>query len=122
VSNDCFYVPDDLLAEQIKDTCVRIYKILAKSDLTLKVYDYAVKMGVAPSVVKVNSATSRWGSCSSKRSLNFSWRLIMADDDVIESNNNRDTRKIGNNQLICNPARSRKKGAAVLYSPLANIL
>ena len=84
VSNDCFFVPAGLLAEQIKDTCVRIYKILAKSDLTLKVYDYAAKMGVAPSAVKVNSATSRWGSCSSKRSLNFSWRLIMADDDVID--------------------------------------
>ncbi|MDR2568929.1 MAG: M48 family metallopeptidase, partial [Oscillospiraceae bacterium] len=25
-----------------------------------------------------------WGSCSAKKSLNFSWRLIMADEDVID--------------------------------------
>jgi hypothetical protein len=84
VSNDCFYVPAKLMPGQIKSACVAIYKILAKSDLTLKVYDYAPKMGVFPSAVKINSATSRWGSCSSKRSLNFSWRLIMADDSVID--------------------------------------
>jgi hypothetical protein len=84
ISNDSFYIPADLPHEQIKSACVKIYKILAKSDFTLKAYNYAAKMGVAPSVVKVNSATSRWGSCSAKKSLNFSWRLIMADDEVID--------------------------------------
>jgi predicted metal-dependent hydrolase len=93
VSNDCFYVPAGLPPGSIKSACVAIYKILAKSDLTLKVYDYAAKMGVMPSSVKVNSATSRWGSCSvrtgttlspPKKNLNFSWRLIMADDDVVD--------------------------------------
>ncbi|MCL1866057.1 MAG: M48 family metallopeptidase [Oscillospiraceae bacterium] len=84
VGNDCFYVPADLPHDCIKSACVAIYKILAKSDLTLKVYDFAAKMRVCPSAVKVNSATSRWGSCSGRRSLNFSWRLIMADDDVID--------------------------------------
>jgi len=84
VSSGNFYVPADLPHTKIKSACVAIYKILAKSDLTLKVYDYAAKMNVAPSAVKINSATSRWGSCSAQRSLNFSWRLIMADDDVID--------------------------------------
>ncbi|MDR2532787.1 MAG: M48 family metallopeptidase [Oscillospiraceae bacterium] len=84
VSNDSFYIPAGLPCEQIKSACVEIYKILAKSDFTLKVYDYAAKMSVMPTSVRVNSATSRWGSCSAKKSLNFSWRLIMADDDVID--------------------------------------
>jgi hypothetical protein len=84
ISNDRFYIPAALPQEEIKSACVAIYKILAKSDFTLKVYDYAAKMGVTPSSVKVNNATSRWGSCSAKRSLNFSWRLIMADDEVID--------------------------------------
>jgi len=26
----------------------------------------------------------RWGSCSSRGSLNFSWRIMMADDAVID--------------------------------------
>jgi hypothetical protein len=84
VSNDSFYIPANLPHEEIKAACVAIYKILAKSDFTLKVYDYAAKMGVNPTSVKISSATSRWGSCSAKRSLNFSWRLIMADDEVID--------------------------------------
>ena len=41
-------------------------------------------MNVTPIAVKVNSAKTRWGSCSGRNSINFSWRLIMADDDVID--------------------------------------
>ena len=41
-------------------------------------------MGVTPIAVKINSAMRRWGSCSSRMSLNFSWRLIMADDAIID--------------------------------------
>jgi len=84
VSSDNFYIPAALPHEQIKAACVKIYKILAKSDLTLKTYEYAAKMAVVPVSVKINSATSRWGSCSAKKSLNFSWRLIMADEEVID--------------------------------------
>jgi hypothetical protein len=83
VSSNNFYIPAALPHEQIKAACVEIYKILAKSDLTLKTYQYAAKMGVMPLSIKINSATTRWGSCSAKKSLNFSWRLIMADEDVI---------------------------------------
>jgi hypothetical protein len=84
IGSNNFYIPANLPHEQIKSACVTIYKILAKSDFTLKTYDYAAKMGVTPTAVKVNNATSRWGSCSAKKSLNFSWRLIMADDEVID--------------------------------------
>ena len=83
VSSDNFYIPAALPHEQIKAACVEIYKILAKSDLTLKTYQFATKMAVLPTSVKINSATTRWGSCSAKKSLNFSWRLIMADEEVI---------------------------------------
>jgi predicted metal-dependent hydrolase len=41
-------------------------------------------MGVSPAAVKVNSARTKWGSCSGKKNLNFSWRLLMADDPVID--------------------------------------
>lgn len=79
-----FYMPPNLNTEQIKYTCVQIYRMLAKRDLTNKVIDFAKIMKVTPLAVKVNGAKSRWGSCSNLRSLNFSWRLIMADDDVID--------------------------------------
>ena len=80
----CFYMPPNLTPDQIKYSCVAIYRSLAKRDLTGKTLDFAAKMYVMPASVKINGAKTRWGSCSSKKSLNFSWRLIMADDDVID--------------------------------------
>ena len=79
-----FYLPPDLTPEQVKHACVQIYRMLAKRDLTDKVLSFAKQMNVMPISVKINGATTRWGSCSNKKSLNFSWRLIMADDDVID--------------------------------------
>ena len=80
----CFYVPPNLTPDQIKYSCVEIYRLLAKRDLTRRTMDFAAKMSVMPASVRINGAKTRWGSCSSKKSLNYSWRLIMADDDVID--------------------------------------
>jgi predicted metal-dependent hydrolase len=82
--DDAFIIPADLPPEQIKHACVQIYRLLARRDLIEKVIEYAAKMGVNPSNVRINDARTRWGSCSSKHSLNFSWRIVMADDDVID--------------------------------------
>ena len=45
---------------------------------------YADIMGVTPAAVKISRAKTRWGSCSGKNSLNFSWRLMLCDIDVID--------------------------------------
>jgi predicted metal-dependent hydrolase len=58
--------------------------LLAKQDIPEKVQKYAAQVGVEPVGIKINGAKSRWGSCSAKKSLNFSWRLMMADDEVID--------------------------------------
>jgi len=79
-----FYMPPNFSSEQVKNACVQLYRMLAKDVLTDRVSDYAELMKVAPTAVKINSAKTRWGSCSAKKSLNFSWRIIMADDDVID--------------------------------------
>ncbi len=34
--------------------------------------------------IKITSARTRWGSCSPKNTLNFSWRLILTPPDVID--------------------------------------
>ncbi len=79
-----FYMPPGLDAGQIKAACVQIYKLAAKRILTGKTYDFAAKMGVMPSSVKISSAKTRWGSCSGKKSINYAWRLIMAEEEVID--------------------------------------
>jgi len=79
-----FRIPPDLSPEQIKSACVRLYRALAKSVLTERTYALAEKMGVAPSVVKINNAKARWGSCTSNKTINYAWMLVMADDEVID--------------------------------------
>ena len=74
----------DLPPKHIKAVCVEIYRMLAKRDLTAKTLDFAEQMGVMPAAVKITGAKRRWGSCSSKKTINYSWRLIMADDAVID--------------------------------------
>jgi len=56
----------------------------AKEILPQRVAHFADLMELSPTQVKVSSAKSRWGSCSSKGSLNFSWRLMLAGDEVID--------------------------------------
>lgn len=79
-----FYIPPDWESHQIQAALVAVYKLLAKRDIPQKVAHFASQMGLKPKGVKVNSAKTRWGSCSSGGSLNFSWRLIMASDAVID--------------------------------------
>ena len=45
---------------------------------------HAETLGVKPSRITVRDTASRWGSCSSARSLSFSWRLVLAPDFVLD--------------------------------------
>ena len=49
-----------------------------------KVSEYSKRINITPAAVRVTTAATRWGLCSGKNSINFSWRLVMADDDVID--------------------------------------
>jgi len=79
-----FYLPPGLSSEHIKGSCIQIYNTIADTVLKDKTAFFAKKMSVEPSGVRINNAKTRWGSCSAKKSINYSWRLIMADDDVID--------------------------------------
>jgi predicted metal-dependent hydrolase len=60
------------------------YKIEARRFLMERVKKFAGEHGLTYTVIRINSARTRWGSCSSKGSLNFSWRLMMAPPVVID--------------------------------------
>ena len=79
-----FYMPLNLTPEQIKAACIQKYRQLATMHFNLRTCYYSAQMGVEPSKIKVNSAKTRWGSCSSKKNINFSWRLAMADESLID--------------------------------------
>lgn len=60
------------------------YKIQAQRIIPQRVKVIAAVNGFIYHQVKITSARTRWGSCSSKGSLCFSWRLIMAPPAVID--------------------------------------
>jgi predicted metal-dependent hydrolase len=56
----------------------------ARKDLEAAVRKHASALGFATRRITVRDTTSRWGSCSASGALNFSWRLIMAPDHVLD--------------------------------------
>ncbi|MCL1808560.1 MAG: M48 family metallopeptidase [Clostridiales bacterium] len=79
-----FYLPQGLAPDDIKYGAVQVYRLLAKRHLTERTAHFAGIMGVTPTAVKITGAKTRWGSCSTGKSINYSWRLVMADDEVID--------------------------------------
>lgn len=60
------------------------YKTQAKTVFNERVAQLAKRYGFSYRQVKINSARTRWGSCTSKNNLNFTWRLVLAPSDVID--------------------------------------
>ncbi len=68
--------------EHARRRLVDYFKREAKKALEARALEYGAELGVRPSRVMVRDTASRWGSCSSARSLSFSWRLIFAPEFV----------------------------------------
>lgn len=56
----------------------------ARKILEARVSYYSGAIGVRPSRITVRDTASRWGSCSTTRSLSFSWRLVLAPPFVLD--------------------------------------
>ena len=57
---------------------------LAQSCLEEKIAHFGQLLDVRPRKIKVNSATTRWGSCSAQDNLNFPWRIVLLPPAVID--------------------------------------
>ena len=85
-------IKDDLLIVGVKniDNKVKIKKIINnwfryQSDSYFKenTFNYAKKINLKITSVKVREYKARWGSCSINGDISFNWRLIMAPPDII---------------------------------------
>jgi predicted metal-dependent hydrolase len=56
----------------------------AREVLTARVDVMAARAGLSYAALRITGAKTRWGSCSSKGTLNFTWRLVMAPLDIID--------------------------------------
>ena len=76
------------LSHSVLDRAEKIFKVWyhtqAKKVIAGRVKAYADLYGFEYRKVNITNAQTRWGSCSPRGSLNFSWRLVMAPVPVID--------------------------------------
>src|SRR6266446_6369633 len=71
-------------AEHVTRRLIDWLKREARLKIDERVAEYAGELGVQPKRITIRDTSSRWGSCSSARSLSFSWRLILAPPQVLD--------------------------------------
>jgi predicted metal-dependent hydrolase len=60
------------------------YKKQAKTLIPGRVGVLATQYGFEYQRIRITSARTRWGSCSTRGTLSFTWRLVMAPEDMID--------------------------------------
>ena len=69
---------------EIREEDKALYVKQAKVILPPKIDYYARRMGVVPTGLTITSAKTRFGSCSGKNRLSFSWRLMAYPEAAID--------------------------------------
>jgi predicted metal-dependent hydrolase len=74
----CKLLPD------IKNHIKRWYREEAHKEIQARCMWFSMKTGHVPATIRISDARQRWGSCTHKGGLNFSWRLIQAPPDIVD--------------------------------------
>ena len=77
----CIWLPENLPPEAALE---QFYRQEAIALLPPVAKAFAEKMGVSYRRIGITGAKKRWGSCSGKGSINFSWRLMAAPMAAVE--------------------------------------
>jgi predicted metal-dependent hydrolase len=79
----CELPPDQLLSP--RPAVERWLRGLARREIPPRVAHWASELDLHPRRVIIGERTSRWGSCSARRTLSFCYRLVMAPPRVIDA-------------------------------------
>jgi len=60
------------------------YRKQARIHFAARISELAPRLKVQPKVLRISSARTRWGSCSTRGTISLSWRLIMAPTHIID--------------------------------------
>lgn len=75
----CITGPARALSERgVKEELIKWLKALATKEIHTSVRTWSQRLNAQFHVIRVKEMKSRWGSCSTKRNLNFNWRLVLA--------------------------------------------
>jgi predicted metal-dependent hydrolase len=59
-------------------------KEIARKKITPAVEEWARRMGLQYNRIAIKNTTTRWGSCSTKKNLNFHYQLAFIEEDLME--------------------------------------
>ena len=62
----------------------RLVRQFAKDSLSQRVRELAARLAISPTKVSVRDQSSRWGSCSSRRTISLNWRLILLRPELLD--------------------------------------
>jgi predicted metal-dependent hydrolase len=80
---DRLYISRKILPD-IRKRLKQWYQMQANNHVIERCAWYSMLTGYTPESIHITDARRRWGSCSSKGTLNFSWRIIMAPREVVD--------------------------------------
>lgn len=73
-----------LLGNNVRDLLIYWYKKQAEKIIIERCKYISQKFNFKLNKIKINNAKTRWGSCSKKGNVNFTWRLVMTPIEVID--------------------------------------
>lgn len=74
----------EVKADTHRQILERFLRKQARSEIITLADNFCQQIDVKYSRIAIKDQKSRWGSCSSKKNLNFNWRLVLAPKEVIE--------------------------------------
>jgi hypothetical protein len=83
IFTDRFFISESKLL-LLKQILVKWYKAKAQELIFEKAEKYSLLLGVSYKSIKINSANQRWGSCTAQKNINFSYRIMMCPEFVID--------------------------------------
>lgn len=75
------------LGQYPRESCINVkkwYRTRAEDVLTRKVEEFSKKLGLYPKKIIIKEQKRRWGSCSSSGVIRFNWRIILAEEELID--------------------------------------
>lgn len=75
---------EGLREEELRINLKKFYEKKCKQIVTERIKLYQDQLKVKPKLIVIDSAKSRWGSCSSAKKLTFNYRLAMAPMEAID--------------------------------------
>lgn len=83
IFDNAFLIPKGNF-EEIKNSMITLYRELAIAIIRKRILPFQEAMGETPTKIRISGADTRWGSCSSNRTISFSWKLIQCPVETVD--------------------------------------